>query len=85
MGGVEDLGQEDPHRDGRGEEAVAEADALIPHGAFDGIDGEQVGEGQPGGLGEAAAGGGQLAAGAGRATMGHGGPPCLRNGSYPSA
>jgi hypothetical protein len=53
MVGVEDLGEEDPEGDERGEEAVAEGDGLVAEGLFGQPLGEQLGKGQSGSVGEA--------------------------------
>ena len=82
--GVEHLGQEDPEGDGGRIEAVAEADALGPHRLLDGVGGQVFSEGEPGGLGEATAGGGKVVAAAAGSSRSHGWPPCKRDRSYPS-
>ena len=51
--GIEELGEEDPAGDQRGEEAVAEGDGLVAEGRWGQVCGEQWAEGQSGGVGEA--------------------------------
>ena len=76
MVGVEDLGEEDPDGDERGVEATAEGNALVAEGLLDLVVGEQVGEGEAGGLGEAAAERADLAMAGRGGSMSHGWPPC---------
>ena len=84
VGGVENLGEEDPHGDGGRIESVTEADAFGPNRRIDGVGGQVVRERQSGGPGEAATRGGNVDAAAVRSSMSHGWPPCERDRSHPS-
>ncbi len=76
MVGVENLGEEDPERDERGEESLAEGDGLVADGLFGQTAGQEFAERQGWGVGNLLTKLSDLATAAWGGSMSHGWPPC---------